>query len=76
MTTPLDPVVVRAVGQDAANVPVAVVGLDLASDRREAAEHLSGIGQEIASSRARRRSAKRPADVGGDDAETAISPPA
>ena len=66
---PVDPVVLGAVGQDAADIPGAAFGLDLAPDRGEAGQHRAGIGEQIAVGGERGQIGKRPADIGGDDAE-------
>ena len=66
---PLDAAVVAPIGQHAAHEPAAVVGLDLAPDRRVACQHRSCIRQEIVVLEPARQVGKRPADVGSDDVE-------
>ena len=69
MTTPSMLAVVAPIGQHAANEPAAVVGLDLAPDRRVACQHRARIRQEIVVVEPARQIGKRPTDVGSDDVE-------
>ena len=66
---PVDLSVLGAVGQNAADVPRAVVGLDLAVRRHMAGKNRPGIGEQVVVVDAAGQVGERPADVGGDDAE-------
>ena len=65
----LDPVVLGAVGQYAADVPGAALRFDLPLDRREGLQHRSGIGQKSAIGGQRVEIGERPPDVARNDAE-------
>ena len=70
MTTPSTLTVVAAIGQDAANVPAAVVGFDLAPQRRDGlASTLRASARRSSSLEPVREIGERPADIGGNDVE-------
>ena len=66
---PFDAVVLCPIGQDAAGVPGAVLGLDLARERHEIGKHGLGVDEQIRIGEMVREIGERPADVGGDHAE-------
>ena len=59
----LDPIVLGAVGQYAADVPGAALGFDLPLDRRKGLQHRSRIGQKSAIGRQRAEVRERPPDI-------------
>ena len=65
----IDPVVVRAIGQNLPDVPPAVSTLDLLADRGLAGKHELGIVQEVGVDAALGEVADRPAHVRGDQVE-------
>ena len=65
----LDPVVLGAVRQYAADVPGAALSFDLPLDRREGLQHRSGIRQKSAIGGQRAEVCERPPDVAGNDIE-------
>src|SRR5271169_368021 len=65
----LDPVVLGAVRQYAADVPGAAASFDFPFERREALQHRSGIPQESTVGSQRVEVRKWPPHVAGNDAE-------
>ena len=69
MTTPSIPVVLRAIGQDAPQIPCPFVAFDLAAERLGIRQNRCGIDEEILVVGTAGEIGERPADVGCDDAE-------